>query len=108
MNDKRKVYQIMDTRLNGQYSIKGAHIASTLALKCLNQEPKFRPQMKEVVEILEQLEKNKDMAKYLRPNQLQKVQPANLNTRNINHPSHGNQRPGEYVLCPPQKSPHLR
>ncbi|XP_057827448.2 receptor-like cytoplasmic kinase 176 isoform X2 [Cryptomeria japonica] len=108
MNDKRKVYQIMDTRLNGQYSIKGAHTASTLALKCLNPEPKCRPHMKEVVETLEQLEKNKDMAKYSRPNQLQKVQPANLNTRSINHPSHGNPRPGEYVLCPPQKSPHLR
>ncbi|KAK9270060.1 hypothetical protein L1049_025633 [Liquidambar formosana] len=56
LGDKRKLFRIMDTKLGGQYPQKGAYIAATLALKCLNTEPKLRPQMGEVLGTLERLQ----------------------------------------------------
>ncbi|KVH90841.1 Protein kinase, ATP binding site-containing protein [Cynara cardunculus var. scolymus] len=53
--DKRGVFRIMDTRLGGRYSKKGAQAVAELALKCLNNDPKHRPAMTEVVESLEQI-----------------------------------------------------
>ena len=54
--DRRKLSQVMDPGLEGQYSSKGALLAAQLTLKCLNGDPKSRPSMKEVVEALEQIE----------------------------------------------------
>ncbi|KAL5561837.1 hypothetical protein UlMin_031584 [Ulmus minor] len=53
---KRRVLQIFDTRIEGQYSLGGALKAVNLAIRCLSQEPKHRPTMKEVVKALEQLQ----------------------------------------------------
>ncbi|ESW18191.1 hypothetical protein PHAVU_006G020700 [Phaseolus vulgaris] len=53
--DNRRVLRIMDTRLGGQYSKKGAQAAAALALQCLNTDPKFRPPMVEVLAALEGL-----------------------------------------------------
>lgn len=58
--DKRKLFRIMDTKLEGQYPQKGAYIAATLALQCLSIEAKVRPRMAEVLETLEQLESPKN------------------------------------------------
>ena len=55
LNDNRRVLRIMDTRLGGQYSKKGAQAAAALALQCLNTDPKFRPPMVEVLAALEAL-----------------------------------------------------
>ncbi|CAJ1939892.1 unnamed protein product [Sphenostylis stenocarpa] len=55
LGDKRKLFRIMDTKLGGQYPQKGAYMAATLALKCLNREAKSRPPMTEVLETLEQI-----------------------------------------------------
>ncbi|KAK4760451.1 hypothetical protein SAY87_005344 [Trapa incisa] len=60
LGDKRKVFRIMDTKLEGQYPKKGAHAVATLALRCLNLDRKIRPKMSEVLEALEQLEIPKD------------------------------------------------
>ena len=56
LDDKRKLFRIMDTKLGGQYPQKGAYAAATLALQCLNPEAKLRPKMSVVLSILEQLE----------------------------------------------------
>lgn len=56
LNDSRRVLRIMDTRLGGQYSKKGAQGAAALALQCLNSDPKFRPPMVEVLASLEGLQ----------------------------------------------------
>ncbi|KAK6935852.1 Serine-threonine/tyrosine-protein kinase, catalytic domain [Dillenia turbinata] len=56
MSNKRKIFRILDNRLEGQYSLDVAHKASILALRCLGTEPKFRPTMHEVVTELEQLQ----------------------------------------------------
>ncbi|XP_027347257.1 probable serine/threonine-protein kinase PBL3 isoform X2 [Abrus precatorius] len=59
LGDKRRLFRIMDTKLEGQYPQKGAYMAATLALKCLNREAKARPPMTEVLETLEQIEVSK-------------------------------------------------
>ncbi|CAN8293542.1 unnamed protein product [Cochlearia groenlandica] len=56
LDDKRKLFRIMDTKLGGQYPQKGAYTAASLALQCLNPEAKLRPKMSEVLVTLEQLE----------------------------------------------------
>ncbi|KAM7522189.1 hypothetical protein LguiA_012091 [Lonicera macranthoides] len=54
--NKRKVFRVIDNRLEGQYSLDVAHTAANLALRCLSTEPKFRPNMDEVVKELERLQ----------------------------------------------------
>ncbi|KAJ1406893.1 Serine-threonine/tyrosine-protein kinase, catalytic domain [Sesbania bispinosa] len=54
--NKRKVFRVLDSRLEGQYSTEEAYKVSTLALRCLSIESKFRPNMDEVVRTLEQLQ----------------------------------------------------
>ncbi|KAJ6715917.1 hypothetical protein OIU74_008622 [Salix koriyanagi] len=58
--NKRKIFRILDNRLEGQYSMDVAYKASTLALRCLSIETKFRPTMDEVVTALEQLQDSKE------------------------------------------------
>lgn len=53
--NKRKVFRVLDNRLDGQYSTDEAYKVATLALRCLSIESKFRPNMDEVVKTLEQL-----------------------------------------------------
>lgn len=62
LNDKRKLLQIIDPRLEKQYSIRAAQKACSLAYYCLSQNPKARPLMSDVVETLEPLQSNGDTA----------------------------------------------
>ncbi|KAL6967526.1 putative serine/threonine-protein kinase pbl10 [Sarracenia purpurea var. burkii] len=57
--NKRKIFRILDSRLEGQYSLDVASKAANLAMRCLSFEPKFRPNMNEVVKELEQLHDSK-------------------------------------------------
>ncbi|KAL1345326.1 hypothetical protein HN51_019087 [Arachis hypogaea] len=54
--NKRKVFRVLDTRLEGQYSVEDAYKVATLTLRCISRESKFRPNMDEVVTLLEQLQ----------------------------------------------------
>ncbi|KAL1820582.1 hypothetical protein ACET3Z_015451 [Daucus carota] len=56
LSQKRKLKTIMDARIEGQYSTKAALKAAELTLKCLETDMKRRPSMKEVVEVLEQID----------------------------------------------------
>lgn len=56
LGDKRRLFRIMDTRLEGQYPQKSVFTAATIALQCLSIEPKTRPRMSEVVANLEELQ----------------------------------------------------
>lgn len=60
--ERRRFYRIMDPRLEGCFSIKGAHIAIQLAGHCVSRDPKTRPLMSEVVEALKPLPSLTDMA----------------------------------------------
>ncbi|CAL5369008.1 unnamed protein product [Camellia sinensis] len=63
LSNKRKLKSIMDVRIEGQYSSKAALIAAQLTLQCLESEPRKRPPMKEVVDILERIEAMKQKPK---------------------------------------------
>ncbi|XP_059645030.1 probable serine/threonine-protein kinase PBL8 isoform X2 [Cornus florida] len=56
LNDKRKLLQIIDPRLDNQYSVRAAQKACSLAYYCLSQNPKARPLMSDVVDTLEPLQ----------------------------------------------------
>lgn len=55
LSNTRKLFKILDNRLEGQYTIEEAHKVASLALRCLSIDSKFRPVMTEVVTVIEQL-----------------------------------------------------
>ncbi|CAI0411982.1 unnamed protein product [Linum tenue] len=55
LGSKRKIFQVMDARIEGQYTVSCALKVATLAVRCLSAEPKYRPNMAEVLTILEQI-----------------------------------------------------
>ncbi|TMW91031.1 probable serine/threonine-protein kinase PIX13 [Solanum lycopersicum] len=63
LSNKRKLKSIMDARMEGQYSSKAATLAAQITLKCLEVDPKNRPSMKEVMNVLEQIEAMKENPK---------------------------------------------
>ncbi|KAF2318086.1 hypothetical protein GH714_041427 [Hevea brasiliensis] len=60
--DKRKLYQLVDPRLELHYSLKGVQKVSQLAYNCLSRDPKSRPTMDEVVKALIPLQDLNDLA----------------------------------------------
>ncbi|KAG0468200.1 hypothetical protein HPP92_017528 [Vanilla planifolia] len=60
LTNKRRIFRILDSRLEGQYSLVGAQKAAHLAVQCLSPEPRLRPSMEEVVSVLEKLQAPKD------------------------------------------------
>lgn len=56
LKEKKKLHNIVDPRLEGDYPIKGVHKAAMLAYHCLNRNPKARPLMRDVVDSLEPLQ----------------------------------------------------
>lgn len=53
LNNNKKLLRIFDPRMDGQYTVKAAMKVANLAYQCLSQNPKSRPLMSQVVEILE-------------------------------------------------------
>ncbi|XP_030472105.1 probable serine/threonine-protein kinase PBL15 [Syzygium oleosum] len=62
LTSSRKLRCILDPRLGGQYSVKGAKEMALLALQCISLQPKDRPRMPAIIEALEGLQNLKDMA----------------------------------------------
>jgi hypothetical protein len=62
LGERRRFYKIVDPRLDGNFSIKGAQKTAQLAHACLSHDPKARPLMSQVVEVLKPLQNLKDMA----------------------------------------------
>ncbi|CAJ2640810.1 receptor-like cytoplasmic kinase 176 [Trifolium pratense] len=48
------IFQLMDSYLEGQYSLHEAGVVAIIAIRCLSRDPKYRPKMDEVVSLLEQ------------------------------------------------------
>ncbi|KAG6411600.1 hypothetical protein SASPL_129683 [Salvia splendens] len=55
LNHSKKLSRILDPRIGGQYSTKILMKVANLAYQCLSQNPKGRPLMSQVIEILEPL-----------------------------------------------------
>lgn len=58
--NKRKISQVMDARIEGQYSSREAIKVAHVAIRCLSAEQKYRPNIDEVVRSLEQLQDSND------------------------------------------------
>ncbi|CAI9108106.1 OLC1v1007629C3 [Oldenlandia corymbosa var. corymbosa] len=56
LTNKRKIFRILDNRLEGQYSLDVAYKAANLAFRCISMDPRFRPTMDEVVKELEDIQ----------------------------------------------------
>lgn len=55
LNDRNKALHIMDQRLDGLYSLRGAQKAAHIAHCCLSPDAKVRPNMRQILETLEPL-----------------------------------------------------
>ncbi|XP_071713761.1 probable serine/threonine-protein kinase PIX13 [Rutidosis leptorrhynchoides] len=53
--NRKKIKTVMDERIEGQYSTKAAMVFAQLVLQCIQQEPRKRPHMTQVVDTLEQI-----------------------------------------------------
>ncbi|KAG6529415.1 hypothetical protein ZIOFF_011613 [Zingiber officinale] len=62
LGDRRRLYQIIDPRLEFNYSIKGVQKVAKIAYCCLSRDSKVRPSMEEIVKNLIPLQDLKDMA----------------------------------------------
>lgn len=62
LTSSRRLRYIMDPRLSGQYSVKGSKEMALLSLKCVSLNPKDRPRMPAIIEVLEGLQQFRDMA----------------------------------------------
>ncbi|KAL5206619.1 hypothetical protein ABZP36_034828 [Zizania latifolia] len=62
LGERQRFYKLIDPRLEGNFSVKGAQKAAQLARACLSRDPKARPLMSQVVEALKPLLNLKDMA----------------------------------------------
>lgn len=58
--NKRKLFRIVDNRLEGQYTVEEAHKVAGLALRCLSIDSKFRPTMTDVVKVIELLHETRE------------------------------------------------
>ncbi|THG20554.1 hypothetical protein TEA_005194 [Camellia sinensis var. sinensis] len=56
LKEKKKLLNIVDPRLDGDYPTKAVHKAAMLAYHCLNRNPKARPLMRDIVDSLEPLQ----------------------------------------------------
>ncbi|KAL5549937.1 hypothetical protein UlMin_000113 [Ulmus minor] len=63
LTNKRRILHVVDSRLQGQYSMSQAQKVANLAVQCLTLEPRNRPNMDEVVTELEQLLDLKEVPK---------------------------------------------
>uniref|UniRef100_A0A1J3CCQ7 non-specific serine/threonine protein kinase n=1 Tax=Noccaea caerulescens TaxID=107243 RepID=A0A1J3CCQ7_NOCCA len=60
LNHNKKLLRIIDPRMDGQYATKELMKVAGLAYNCLSQNPKGRPLMNHVVEVLESLKDDGD------------------------------------------------
>uniref|UniRef100_A0ACD5TYV0 Uncharacterized protein n=1 Tax=Avena sativa TaxID=4498 RepID=A0ACD5TYV0_AVESA len=60
LKSNRRLFRVLDARLDGQYSLAGAKKAASLVLQCLSMDPRHRPTMEQVVAVLEQLHDPKE------------------------------------------------
>jgi hypothetical protein len=90
LGERQRFYKLIDPRLEGNFSVKGAQKAAQLARACLSRDPKARPLMSQVVEVLKPLQNLKDMASasyFYQTMQAERM--AHSNSMNGGRSSHG-------------------
>ncbi|KAG9159779.1 hypothetical protein Leryth_007788 [Lithospermum erythrorhizon] len=84
--DRQRHFRLIDQRLEGQFSIRGAQKVIMLAARCLSRNPKARPLMSEVVEALKPLPDLTDLAcssSYFQAMQAERSNSINRQARNV-------------------------
>ena len=66
-HDMRKFEKILDPRLAGNYSLKSAQKLAALANKCLLRQPRMRPKMSQVLEILNTIVEDESLESLVEP-----------------------------------------
>lgn len=61
LRDKKNTAFLVDHRLNGMYLERAVRKAASLAERCLSRDPRARPAMQEIVDILGPLQTYKDV-----------------------------------------------
>lgn len=84
--DRRKLKNIMDSRLEGKYPSKAALKIAQLALNCIESEHRHRPSMKEVVETLEKIEASDEIPREPKARSNRQQTQQNLQQRSPLHP----------------------
>ncbi|PON93648.1 Mitogen-activated protein kinase kinase kinase [Trema orientale] len=108
LGDRRKLFRIMDTKLEGQYPQKGAFMVAILALQCIG-EAKLRPQMSEVLHALEELPASKQAPSPSHPRlSTGSHSPVPKSPLRHNFPSPINKSPRGSPMPPQLKSPRGR
>ncbi|KAG5239854.1 receptor cytoplasmic kinase [Salix suchowensis] len=100
LSSKRRIFQVMDARIQGQYSSSDALKAANLAIQCLSTEPRYRPSMKEVVKALEQLRSSSssDGSRGSRGENLQRVYRSSSNGRTYHRKNEvSSRKPASYA-----------
>ncbi|KAF3784223.1 putative receptor-like protein kinase, partial [Nymphaea thermarum] len=64
LRERRRLLGIIDPRLGGDYPVRSVHKAAILAYHCLNQNPKARPLMRDVVDSLDPLQVTVEIPDY--------------------------------------------
>ncbi|MQM07571.1 hypothetical protein Taro_040414 [Colocasia esculenta] len=108
LGDKRKLFRVMDTRLEGQYTKKGAFTVASVALQCLGKEAKLRPRMSEVLAMLEQLQDSKETTKTSQMEQRNGTSSVPKSPIRHHQPSPLQPLPGGSPLPPEHRSPRTR
>ncbi|XP_020091084.1 probable serine/threonine-protein kinase PIX7 isoform X1 [Ananas comosus] len=62
LSERRRLYQLVDPRLELNYSIRGVYKVAQVAYYCLSRDPKSRPSMDDIVKCLTPLQDLNDLA----------------------------------------------
>ena len=73
LRDTRRTLRIMDVRLGGQYSKKGAQAIAALASKCLHNDHRFRPTMADVLASLKNIQNSQKEVPRISPDRQQRM-----------------------------------
>lgn len=82
LSNKRRILNVLDAGIEGQYSLGDAFKVATIALQCLSLEAKCRPTIDEVLVSLEDLQNSKDMERKSRTEPNSKGQDISDKERN--------------------------
>ncbi|XP_042046105.1 receptor-like cytoplasmic kinase 176 [Salvia splendens] len=80
LTNKRRMFRLIDSRIEGQYTVDLAVKAATLAYQCISMDPRARPDMNEVITALEQLVDSRDAYKKDKDHALNRKRQSNSKT----------------------------
>lgn len=108
LSNRRKLFRVMDTKLEGQYSQRGALRVAVLALQCIS-EAKHRPNMSEVLQALEQVSTSRKARSPSHPQHSPCQSPMPKSPlRHSYHPSPVNMSPRGSPMPPYVKTPLVK